>query len=147
MRAALAVFREPDELVKSVLCGDQGRKKVDSSALSILVEHRRKLQTSEDQMTIPAKLIGRAEEVPVDTMVHDIYPLDVMAAPRKCVCVCLKMSVWRNGLEVMLKCASRRKHGAIHHNYKSGRKEKPLSGRNFLTVQFGPTVVCYRKQL
>lgn len=133
--------------------GRSGDKKVDPSARSILVEYRRKLQRSEDQITIPAELIGRVEEVPVDTMVRDIYPLDVMAAPRKCECVCvcvcasLKTSVWRNGLVVVLKCASKRKHGVIHHNYKSGRKETLLSGRNLLTVQFGPTVVCYRKQL
>lgn len=109
----------------------------------ILVVHCRKLQTSEEQMTIPTELIPQAEEISVNTTVRDSYLLDVMTAPRKCMC--LKMNVWRNGLEVMLKCASRHTHGVIHHNYKNGRKEKPLSGSYFLTVQFGPTVVCYRK--
>lgn len=36
-------------------------------------------------MTIPAELIGPAEEVPVDKTVRDIYSLYVMAAPSKCV--------------------------------------------------------------
>lgn len=65
---------------------------MDPSACLILVVHCRKLQTSEDQMTIPAELIHQAKEVPVDTMVCDIYPLDVMAAPRKSVC--LTTSMW-----------------------------------------------------
>lgn len=60
------VFREPEELMKSVLLGNRGIKKWSTH---LILVYCRKLQTSEDQMAIPEELIRQAEEVPVDTTV------------------------------------------------------------------------------
>lgn len=144
MRGALPVFWEPDELMKSVLSGDRRIKnwiQLHVRYLSCTAESSKQGKTKwQSQRSWSAR---RKRSPSIRQCVTFIRCM--LWQHQASVCLRLKMSVWQNGLEVMLKCACRRIHGVIHHNYKNGRKEKSLSGRNFLTVQFGPTVVCYRK--
>lgn len=92
---ALPVLQDPDELIKSALLGDRGIKEVDPSARSIFVVHWGKLQTSEDQMTIPEEPIRQADEVPVDTTAVWHLSAGRDAALRKCLCVCVWKQVCR----------------------------------------------------
>lgn len=135
MRGALPVFQDTDELRTSALSGDWGIKKRGSKCT---------FDTCRALRNAPNKWRPNDNSSGADTpggrgpSRYDGGVTFILwtwcSIEELCVCVCLKTSVWRNGLEVLLKCASRRKHGVVHHNYKNGRKEKLLSGRNFFDI-------------